>query len=158
MKIEHKNGRVAASGRRAAFTLIEVMAASGLAGIMFVSVFAGLTGSFQMVQINRESLRASQILLEKMELIRLYNWNQVTGADSTTFVPATFSGAYYPDGSNGGVLYSGTVTIANAPITETYASDLRVVTISLNWTSGNVPHTRSMTTYVSKYGLQNYLY
>jgi len=125
---------------------------------MFVSVFAGLTSSFQMVQINRENLRAGQILLEKMELIRLYNWNQITGADSTTFVPATFSGAYYPDGSTGGVLYSGTVTIANAPLTETYASDLRVVTISLNWTSGNVPHTRSMTTYVSKYGLQNYLY
>src|SRR5256886_15734140 len=102
MKIEHKNGPVAARGRRAAFTLIEVMAASGLAGIMFVSVFAGLTGSFEMVRANRENLRAGQILLEKMELIRLYNWNQITGADTTTFVPATFSGAYYTDGSTRG--------------------------------------------------------
>ena len=85
MKIEHKNERGAARGRRAAFTLIEVMAASSLAGIMFISVFAGLTSSFQIVQVNRENLRAGQILLEKMELIRLYNWNQVTGADTTTF-------------------------------------------------------------------------
>ena len=54
--------------------------------------------------------------------------------------------------------YTGTVNITSAPITETYASDLRLVTIDLTWTSSSGARTRSMMTYVSKYGLQNHIY
>jgi hypothetical protein len=144
--------------RRSAFTFAEVAIAAGLAATMLVSLYSGISTGFLVVQVNRENLRAGQILLEKHELIRLYNWNQVTGVDTNTFLPTTFTSSYYPDASNGGFLYTGSVTIASADMTQSYASNMRKVTIGLTWTSGSVAHSRSMTTYVSKYGLQNYIY
>jgi hypothetical protein len=144
--------------RHGAFTFAEVAIAAGLAGILFVSLYAGISGGFSVIRINRENLRAGQILLEKMELIRLYNWDQITGVDTNISVPTSFSSPFYPNASSGGFLYTGNVAIVSAPITQNYAIDMKAVTIDLNWTSGDVQRTRSMTTYVSKHGLQNYIY
>ena len=134
------------------------MVASALTGIMFLAFMAGFSASFQNIQIDRENSRAAQILLEKTELLRLYNWDQVSGNDTNTFLPATFSAPFYPDTNNGGFIYSGTVTISNAPVRETYSNDMRYITISLSWTSSGVQRSRSMSSFVSKYGLQNYIY
>ena len=41
---------------------------------------------------------------------------------------------------------------------ENYASEVRVVTITLNWTSGSLPRSRSLSTLVSAKGIQNYVY
>jgi hypothetical protein len=35
---------------------------------------------------------------------------------------------------------------------------MRMIRIGLTWTSGNVTRKREMITYVSKYGMQNYIY
>jgi type II secretory pathway pseudopilin PulG len=155
--MERKNKR---TGRRrvSAFTLTEVLVGVAVSGIMLISILVCITNGFASVQVNREDSRATRILLEKMEMIRLYNWSQITGNDPNTYVPASFTAPLYPDSASGSLLYTGTVSITNAPITETYASDLRLVTIGVTWTSRNVAHTRSMMTYVSKYGLQNHIY
>jgi len=152
-------------GSRRAYTLVEAVMAIGVAAIIFTALFAGFFSGFAMIQVNRENLRAGQILLEKTEMIRLYNWDQINNGwcgnsytSTNAAVPASFIARYYEGASDGGLYYTGTVTIANAPITESYASDLRLVTVQLNWTSRKVPRTRSMTTYVSHYGLQNYIY
>jgi prepilin-type N-terminal cleavage/methylation domain-containing protein len=164
MQVSYHKGRQQGSptsrqGRcRAGFTLIEVMVASALVGIIFTALLAGFTMSFQSIQVDRENSRATQIMIEKTEVIRLYNWDQITGADTNTFVPTTFTAPYYPDNNNGGFSYDGRVAITNVPISSTYSNDLRSVTITLNWVSGKAPRTRSMTTWVSKYGLQNYIY
>ena len=64
-----------------------------------------------------------------------------------------------PNGAaNAGDTIGYTVTITNAPIADTYSGDMRAVTIALSWTSGDVLRSRSMTTFVSRYGLQNYVY
>jgi len=164
MKLKYNRERAVASSG-SGFTLPEVVVSSFLAGLMFIAAFAGLTHAFGVIQLDRENSRAGQILLEKMELVRLYNWDQINNGWSTNVydatnasVPATFTAPFYPDAANGGFLYTGTVTITNAPITETYAADLRAATVALTWTSGNMTRTRSMTTYVSRYGLQNYIY
>jgi len=143
---------------RNAFTLVEVLVACGLAGIMFLAFMGAFSMSFKGVQIDRENSRAAQILLEKTELLRLYNWDQITGNDTNVYVPTNFVAPFYPDTNNGGFNYSGTVSIASAPITESYSNDLRVITLNLSWTSAGVARTRSMGTYVSRYGLQNYIY
>jgi prepilin-type N-terminal cleavage/methylation domain-containing protein len=143
---------------RTAFTLVEVMVASALIGIMVLAFMGGYSTSFQNIQLDRENSRAAQILLEKTELLRLYNWDQITGNDTNTYIPATFTAPFYPDTNNGGFVFSGTVTISAAPITETYSSDMRYITINLAWTSGGVQRSRSMISYVSRYGLQNYIY
>jgi hypothetical protein len=164
MKLEQERERLVA-GSGSAFTLPEVVVSSFLAGLMFMAAFGGLTHAFGIIRLDRENSRAGQILLEKMELVRLYNWEQINNGWSTNVydptnasVPATFTAPFYPDGANGGFLYTGTVTIITAPITETYADDLRSATVALTWASGNMTRTRSMTTYVSRYGLQNYIY
>ncbi len=142
----------------AAYSLVEVLVASAVAGIMFAAFMGGLSTGFTSVQLDRENSRAAQILLEKTELLRLYNWNQVTGSDANTYIPTTFTAPFYPDAANGGFTYNGTVTITNASISASYSNDLRSVTIALTWTSAKIFHSRSMTTYISRYGLQNYIY
>ena len=154
----HQAGQPAHS----AFNLVEVMVASALAGLLFMAGMTAFSSTFRIVALDRENARAVQILLEKTELLRLYNWDQITGQDTNAFIPATFT-APYSAGSNdqGSFSYWGTVLITNVPITETYRDDLWEVIITLTWTSpsyGNLLHHRSMTTFVSRYGLQNYLY
>src|SRR5437868_10730163 len=133
MKIAHKSRelRPGAPRPQSAFTLVEVTMASALAAILFVSAMAGFSNAFGTLQLDRENSRAAQILLEKTEMLRLYDWDQITGNDTNTFVPATFSAPFYPDAKDGGFDYAGTVTITNAPISATYKDDLRMVTISL---------------------------
>ena len=53
--------------------------------------------------------------------------------------------------------YTGALSIIQAPITETDASNLFQVTIQVNWVSRSRPQSRSMSTYVAKYGLQSYI-
>jgi prepilin-type N-terminal cleavage/methylation domain-containing protein len=140
-----------------AFTLVEVIMAAALAGIMFLTAIAGFSNAFSTLQLDRENSRATQILLEKTEMLRVYNWDQITGKDATTYIPTTFTTPFYPgtNNSNGGFSYSGTVVITNLVTTASYSNDLRTVTITLTWISGKASRSRAMTTYVSQYGLQN---
>jgi prepilin-type N-terminal cleavage/methylation domain-containing protein len=142
-----------------AFTLVEVMVAIAIMAVMITSLYGGLTFAFAEVRLARENVRATQILQEKMEVIRLYNWDQI---NQQGFVPTTFSEAYYvsnpTNAPTANFAYSGTVLLTNAPITETYAGDLRMVQIQVSWKSGNVTRNRQMTTFVSQYGLQKYVY
>ena len=50
------------------------------------------------------------------------------------------------------------MTIADAPVTESYVADLRLVTVGVTWTSGNVRRHREMKSFISRYGLHNYIY
>src|SRR5437762_4718614 len=123
--------------------------------IMFVTLYTGFTQSFGVVQTSRENLRATQILQQYSELIRLYTWDQLTNSST---IPATIYWTFYPLGGTGaqGVTYTGTVAKASSDILEDYATNMMNVTISLNWTSGNIRHERQMKTMVSQYGLHRY--
>ena len=129
-------------------------------GLAIVSLFALLSGGFAMARLNRDNLRATQIMLNRVEGLRLYNWGQLT---SSNMVPTTFTEYYYPSGitnANQGTVFSGDVIITNAVQTpsSTYGPTMmRRVTVRVRWMSGKLQHNREMTTYVSEYGLQNYL-
>jgi len=58
------------------------------------------------------------------------------------------------------LIYSGTVTIAAFPDnTPAYNSDMRQVTIQIDWQAASgMSRSRSLTTFVSHYGLQNYIF
>jgi hypothetical protein len=145
----------------AGVTLIEAMVAMAVFGVSFFSLYAGISMGFSIIGSARENLRATQIMVEKMETIRLYSWDQI---NTSGFVPTTFSESYDPSGGGGqeqgnvGLTYFGRVTIGSGPSGHSYSGDMRQVTINLGWTSGGRPHARTMTTYVSRYGLQNYIY
>jgi hypothetical protein len=139
-----------------AFTLPEVLTATVVIGFMFFTLYAGISAGFAVVQLARENLRGTQILQEKLETIRLYNWDQVT---NSTFIPSTFVESFYPENASAsGISYTGTVKVAASSISESYSSYLREVTVTVNWVSSSVLRSREMTTYVSRYGLQNYVY
>ena len=139
-----------------AFTLIEVLVAILAAAVSVVSLYAGFSSGFAAVETSRESLRATQVMLEKLETIRLYSWTQINTAG---FVPTNFLAPFNPTtNSTGGFNYQGTVSISSAPISDSYSNDLKQVTVTVNWTAANVARSRTMTTLVSQYGLQNYIY
>jgi hypothetical protein len=149
-----------------AYTIAEVAISVLLVATLFLSLYAGISAGVFYTQGLRENLRATQVMLERLEGIRLYNWDQV---NSNGFLPSTFTAYYQPaiggTGVNVGVVYTGAVTIA--PVTldppASYSPNMRLVTVQLGWLSRSgrsnaIVHQRSMQTYVGRYGLQNYIY
>ena len=144
-----------AKRRQSAFTLIEAVTAVGIVGIVSVTLYAGLAQSFNAIENSRLELRATQILTEKLEAMRLFNWDQV---NKSGFVPITFTERYLPSES-GSVLYSGTVTITSAPVPSAYADTMCKVVARITWVNGNGgARQKQMETLISQYGVQNYLY
>lgn len=127
-----------------------------IAGIVSVSLYAGLAQCFNSVQSSRHRLRATQILTEKLEVIRLYNWDQI---NTPGFVPPTFR-EYYQPATNGsqGIVYNGTIIITNAPVQPAYSNTMRKATMEVTWVSGVVTQSLRMETLISQYGVQNYIY
>ena len=150
--------KVARRKGQGAFTLVESLFAMAMAGVMFAALYSGLAFGFSLIKVARENTRATQILVEKMETIRLYTWTQITNAG---FVPTNqFIVPYYSvDGTNSGLLYTGQISIAACPLTNTYADTMKKVTIRLDWGQlGNSNRTRLMSTYITRNGLQNYVW
>ena len=147
---------IVAKARRSqvGFTLIEVITAVGIVGIVSVSLYAGLASSFHAVENSRLELRATQILTEKLEAMRLFNWEQVT----TGFIPFNFTEKYEPS-SSGSIVYTGQVTITNAAVHSAYDNTMRKAVAEITWTNANNGvRQKRMETLISQYGIQNYLY
>jgi prepilin-type N-terminal cleavage/methylation domain-containing protein len=146
--------------REAAFTLVEVLIAVGVLGVVIASLYGGFVYAFSQIALVQQNIRATQILEEKTEVIRLVNWDQLV--NQSRFVPTNFTAPFYAaNPTNPGAnsfTYTGTVQITSAPVTESYAPSLRMIQVTLSWTSGNVARQRQMTTFVSQYGMQNYAY
>lgn len=139
------------------FTLVEVTVSLGVLGLAVLATYGGITAGISGIRLARENLRATHILIDKLEAVRLYTWSQV---NTPGFLPATFTEPYDPLTTNlsSGVLYSGTVQVEPYPVATTYATDMRVVRVTVQWQTGGLPRSRQMSTYVSRSGLQNYLY
>jgi prepilin-type N-terminal cleavage/methylation domain-containing protein len=142
------------------FTLAEVLVAVAIMAIAFVSLYAGIFFCFGVTKSEREDLRATQVILHRMEGFRLFTWNQIT---NTALNPTTFTERYLPaSGTNpaSGLTYTGTVAVTSVTLDPpvTYTNQMKQITVTVNWSSGNVPHSRNMTTYVSKNGVQNYIF
>src|ERR1051326_4152292 len=161
MKINHsttvKTNRRSESG----YTLVEVVMGSVVVLIMGMGLFGGMTSCNSFTQLARQDLRATQIMLEKMEEIRLYSWSQLNGSNGYV-IPASFTNYYYPAGlgTNGGIAYSGQLSILplNLAGVSYSTNGMRQVKVSLQWKCGNVLRNRSMYTYVASNGIQNYVY
>jgi hypothetical protein len=137
-------------------TLVDVVMAVAVLGVMAGGIFGSFRYGFFTLQLVRENQRATQIILEKVETLRLYNWEQLTNGVYT--LPDEF---YDPQASanSQGTTYSGTITVTNCPLVSSYAANMRQLIVTLNWTTrGAIPHTRSITTYIARDGIQNYVY
>jgi len=113
-----------------------------------------MTTGFASIRTTEENLRATQIMTGRFEAMRLYNWDEI---NTVGFIPDTFTAKYAPKSSNQGITYTGSIRITT-PGPEPYTTDMRLVTITLSWRSGNRTITRTLSSYVARYGLQNYVY
>lgn len=143
--------------RTAAFTLVEVLFAVVVLATVAIAFYAALSSGFAVVQSARENLRATQIMTQKLEAVRLCRWDQLGNF--------SFVEPYDPIGTNRGTLFSGTVMTNAAsivPDTCAYKPNMRQVTVTLTWTNTAGPRpmtcTRQMKTNVARYGLQNYIW
>jgi hypothetical protein len=126
--------------------------------ILFIALFTGLSQGFGLSAAATETLRANQILLERIEGIRLVKWSDL---NNTALVPTSFTASFYPLAGNGeaqGVTYDGAVSITDAGIGTSYNDSMRKLTVTVRWVSGKVTRTETMSTFVSRMGLQNYVY
>ena len=142
---------------RSGFTLVEGLVAMALIAITFVSLYAGIASCLFTIRFSRENLRASQILVEKMEAIRTYSWDQI---NSNGFIPANFVVPYYSDGSSngGGLFYTGSVAITSVPFTANYSNQMKEIKVTLTWATQRMLRTRDVNSYVARYGLQRYVF
>ena len=145
------------SGGRSAYTFVEAVMAMALIGLLVMAVYGAITSGVGTMRMARENLRATQVLLEKMEALRLYNWDQL----NTNFMPATFAVPYDVNASatnQGKILYRGRILIQPADTGADYNDEMKRVTVRINWNTGGIQRSREMTTYVCRSGLQNYVY
>jgi Tfp pilus assembly protein PilV len=139
-------------------TLAEVVIATAILAVSIAGIMTAIFSGFFVMGRVRENQRATQIILEKVETIRLYNWSQVT---SNGFIPRDFTQTYDPQASQGsqGITYRGKFYVTSFPYTTSYSANMRQVIVVLRWTSErNMPRTRSFVTYIAKDGVQNYVY
>ncbi len=138
------------------FTLVETVVAISLAAIILSALYGGLGAGFSMVQVGREDLRATQIILQRMEAVRLSSYK--TLQDPASY-PSNFTDYYCPGGKSKGAAYNVTYNCAPGPasLPPSYRTNVLLVTVGASWTSGKVQHTRSMQTYVARYGIQPYV-
>jgi prepilin-type N-terminal cleavage/methylation domain-containing protein len=162
MRLKHKNP-IRPINQQSGFTLIESLVGKAIFGVSFVSLYAGIAMGFTIIGSARENLRATQVMVEKMETIRLYTFKplQTPGVLPTTFSESFQSGNGGPnatEATSGGLVYHGTLRFEDGPGDRSYQAYLKRVTINLSWNSRGREHNRSMTTYVTRHGLQNYVY
>lgn len=141
------------------FTLIETIVATCIAAIVLPTIYASLATGFAMIKAAREDLRATQVILQRMEAIRLSSYKALQ--DPAAY-PASVTEYYSESGKtngNGGVPYTVTYTWAPGPasLPPSYRTNVLVVTVAASWKSGNVQRSRSMQTYVARYGIRRYV-
>ena len=156
MKID----RVSRSETLLGFTLVETIVAVWVAAVMISALYASFACGFATVRYNREDLRATQIMLSRIESMRLCNFAQATNPTNN---PPSFTEYFDPkDKATGGegALYSGSTKVVVPPpgsVPEAYRTNMLLVSVDLSWNTGKVPHNRSMQTYIARDGMQPYV-
>jgi|SRR4051812_619762 len=139
-----------------AFSMVEATIGLAILATVGAALMTGITSGYFTMQMTRENLRATQIMLEKVETVRLLNWDQIT----TNFIRSPLTNYYDPTwlSTNSGIKYIVSTTVTNVPFTNGYSANMRQVIVRVDWTTGKMPRSRTYTTFVARDGLQPYVY
>src|SRR5512136_482740 len=75
----------------AGYTFAEVLVAAAILGVVATSLYAAFSGGFFIIQSTRENLRATQVMVQKLEAIRLLTWSQL---GNTNYLKPVFTEPY----------------------------------------------------------------
>jgi prepilin-type N-terminal cleavage/methylation domain-containing protein len=140
---------------RGGFTLVELMVSVTVIAISFASVYMGISSAFGIVQATRDDLRATQILNEKMETMRLYTWSQIMDPNA---IPSGFTNYFYETANaSQGTRYIGTVSFSSPGFSNSFSEGMRRVTVTVRWVQGTRTNSRQTMSLVSSNGLQSYI-
>src|SRR5215470_7338987 len=107
-KPKHAGGRcfsfATIANGKGAFTLVEVMVGVGILAVTIVALYGAFSFGFSTIKLSQEEVRADQILVQKLETLRVYNWTNIIN----NYVPTNFTASY---STNGGVTYDGSVSV-----------------------------------------------
>ncbi len=148
--------------REAAFTLPEILVSILITTVMVTSLYSGISQSYRMAHQTRDVARATQVMIDVTEILRLYTWEEI---NTPGFIPTNFVStldADYRRGINatniGTRKARGVIAMKDVSFSTNYKTNMKEVTITLTWTNSNLKQTRSMTTYVARNGIQSYIY
>jgi Tfp pilus assembly protein PilE len=139
------------------YTFTEVMVSVGVIGVLFVSLYVAFSAAFTVIRVARENLRATQIMVQRAEMLRLYTWPQLND-------PAYFKTTFTDNSvASLGVTYHGNIALTTPANmgSPSYLTNMRTVTITVRWTNSvgkPLPHVRQMQTQTARWGMQNYVY
>ena len=132
---------------REGFTLLEAMIATMILGLVLASVLAMVSQSAHYLTDIRRTARASQVLQQEMEYVRLLDWNALQSLTNK-----------FSDPSDGKHIYAGTIA------TSAYSSfgtttTVQEITLTVTWTNQvNRILTNTLTTLVGNGGLNKYIF
>ena len=143
-------------GQRA-YTLPELLVATFVLGVFVVSLYAGFGSGFGLLRLVREDARATEIIQQKIETLRLCPWSQLSA------FPTSFKEMYDPSASTNdprAMIFNGTIALTTPDISTSYATNLRLVTIIVFWTNRDtgkaIVRTNQGQTQIARYGMQSY--
>ena len=157
------NGQRLRHGERG-FSIVEAVIGMMVLGISALALTGGMISGFTTVRMARDNQRATQIILDKMEMIRLYSWDQL---NTPAFVPHTFtvvdtvptsSTRSGPSTQPTGITYTGRITLSRPEWLTNYDNRSRLVSVELTWTTGGIRRHRELSTLVTQDGLYSYIF
>ncbi len=136
------------SDLRKGVTIIELMMAVMILGVVFASSFSLIGMGFIMVERARDMTRVTQILQNEVEDLRTKNWSQIEALEGTAIVSLDSAIiAEYGD------RYTVTRTLSD------FKDDQMDLAITVVWTDNKgVTHTRTFYTLFTKDGLNDFYY
>jgi hypothetical protein len=143
-----------------AFTVPEALIAVLLAALMLVALYGCFASGFSMMRVSREDLRATQIILQRMERLRLCTFDQVQNPNINPPIVMEYFDPVNKDKGGGGVGYTVTFTSSYPPmgtVPLAYRTNMLLVTVKASWISGKNKCNRSMQTYVTRDGIEGYV-
>jgi len=138
------------SKAKGGFTLAEAIVATLIVAIVLVSVLGLMSQCTRYLTDVRRTARASQVLQQEMESIRLTNvWSGLTGLAGTSFV----------DPMDSNHIYYGTIAETNYATFGT-TTTVETVTLTLTWTNqaSRQVLTNRLTALIGYGGLNKYIY
>jgi hypothetical protein len=133
-------------------TLAEVLVSAMVVSITAVSLYGSFFSGYALTRLSRDDIRATQIMLEKIEAVRLADWNALSNC------PIHFRDTLENTGV--GTVFTGVIStkpVPGLPNSAAYKNDICLLSVKVFWTNQaqRLPliRQREMETAIARHGL-----